>query len=54
MEVPWGQALQVGGTGFGMVFTLLIILAIVIWSTGLVFGKISTGKVGTDDKNKGG
>jgi len=53
MEVPWGEALQVGGIGFGTVFALLIILAVVIWLTGLVLGKISAGKSETDSKKKG-
>jgi len=47
MEVSWAQALQIGGVGFGMVFALLIILAIVIWLTGLALGKISSGKAET-------
>ena len=53
MEVSWGQALQVGGVGFGMVFALLVILAIVIWLTGLVLSKVSSGKGETGDKKKG-
>jgi len=53
MEVPWGEALQVGGIGFGTVFALLIILAVVIWLTGLVLGKISAGKSEADSKKKG-
>jgi len=53
MEVPWAEALQVGGIGFGTVFALLIILAVVIWLTGLVLGKISAGKSETDSKKKG-
>ena len=53
MEVPWGQALQIGGVGFGMVFALLVILAVVIWLVGLVLGKISMGKSETGDKKKG-
>ena len=55
MEVPWGQAGQVGGVGFGMVFVLLIILAIVIWLTGLVVKKTSAGeaKAEADDNKKG-
>ena len=53
MEVPWGQALQVGGIGFGMVFALLIILAVVLWLTGLVLNKISAGKSETSDEKKG-
>jgi len=43
MGVPWGQAALVGGVGFGMVFALLIILAIVIWLTGLVVNKSIAG-----------
>ena len=53
MEVPWGQAIQVGGVGFGMVFALLIILAVIIWLTGLVLSKMSVGKGEADSKQKG-
>ena len=53
MEVPWGQALQVGGVGFGMVFALLIMLAIIIWLTGLVLSKIGAGKGEADTKKEG-
>jgi len=53
MTVDWGFAGQVGGVGFGMVFALLVILALVIWLTGLVITKTSTGKTETGDK-KGG
>ena len=54
MEVSWGQALQVGGVGFGMVFALLVILAIVIWLTGVVLSKISSDKGEAGDNKKGG
>ena len=53
MGIDWGFAGQVGGVGFGMVFALLIILAIVIWLTGLVVNKPSTDKNKTDDAKKG-
>ena len=53
MEVPWGQAAEIGVVGFGTVFALLIILAIIIWLTGLVLGKISAGKSETNSKKKG-
>lgn len=53
MAVPWGQAVQVGGVGFGMVFALLVILAIIIWLTGLVLGKTSLGKSEADINKKG-
>ncbi|HUV56932.1 MAG TPA: OadG family transporter subunit [Dehalococcoidales bacterium] len=53
MAVDWGFAAQIGGIGFGMVFILLIILAIAIWLVGRVFGKINTGGSDTGDKRKG-
>ena len=53
MGVDWGFAGQVGGVGFGMVFVLLVILAVVIWITGLVVNKMSTDKNKTDDTKKG-
>ena len=53
MGVSWGQALQVGGVGFGMVFALLIILAVVIWLTGLVVNRTTSDKNKIDDTKKG-
>ena len=52
MGVDWGFAGQIGGVGFGMVFMLLIILTIVIWLTGIVLSKISTGKGRTGDRKE--
>ena len=52
MAVDWGFAGQVGGVGFGMVFALLIILAIVIWVVGLILNRIGTGKAEAGDKKK--
>ncbi len=52
MEVPWGQALQVGGVGFGMVFALLIILVIVKGLTGLAPSQVGIDKDETDDKKR--
>lgn len=53
MGIDWGFAGQIGGVGFGMVFALLVILAGVIWLTGLVITKTSTGKSETGDKKEG-
>ncbi len=53
MEVPWGFAGQVGGAGFGMVFMLLIILAIVIWLTGKLFKGSGSDEEEDDDNQKG-
>ena len=53
MAIDWGFAGQVGGIGFGLVIVVLIILALVIWLTGLVLSKIGASKAETDDKKKG-
>ncbi len=53
MLVDWGFAGQIGGLGFGLVFVVLIILAVAIWLTGIVLRKISTGKGEASDKKKG-
>jgi Na+-transporting methylmalonyl-CoA/oxaloacetate decarboxylase gamma subunit len=48
MGIDWGFAGQIGGVGFGLVFVVLIILAIVVWLVGLALKKLSADK----DKNK--
>ena len=53
MAVPWEQAIQVGGVGFGMVFALLIILAVVIRLTGVILNRIDIRKSKTGDEKKG-
>ena len=53
MAVDWGFAWQVGGVGFGVVFALLILLAIIIWLVGLILNKVSAGKAETDVKKEG-
>ena len=53
MGIDWGLAVQIGGVGFGMVFALLIVLAVVVWLTGRVIIRTSTGKAENGDK-KGG
>ncbi len=53
MAVDWGFAGQVGGIGFGLVIAVLIILALVIWLTGLVLSKIGIGEAEASDKKKG-
>ena len=53
MAVDWGLAGQIGGVGFGLVFAVLIILALAIWLVGLMLSKTSPGKGETDDKKKG-
>ena len=53
MTVDWGFAGQIGGIGFGLVFAVLIILALAIWLTGLIVNKISTGQVEAGSQKKG-
>jgi len=53
MVVNWGFAGQVGGIGFGMVFGLLIILAVIVWLVGLILNKIGAGKAETNVERKG-
>jgi Na+-transporting methylmalonyl-CoA/oxaloacetate decarboxylase gamma subunit len=53
MGVDWGFAAQVGGTGFVMVFVLLIILAVIIWLTGRLANKTLSTNNKNDDNQKG-
>jgi len=52
MEVDWAQAWQIGGIGFGLVFAVLIILALAMWLTGLLLSKIGGGTDTTEEKQK--
>ena len=52
MEIDWAQAWQVGGIGFGLVFAVLIILALVMWLTGLIISKIGGGDDTADKKQE--
>lgn len=49
MNYTWGQAWGVAGKGFGIVFIVLIILAVAVFVSGLVIKKIES-KTSTDDK----
>ena len=53
MTVDWGFARQVGGFGFGLVFVVLIILAVAVWLIGLVIKKFTAGEDKTIDTQKG-
>ena len=53
MAIDWGLAGQIGGMGFGIVFAVLIILAIAIWLTGLVVRKIGGSEEETSNRKKG-
>ena len=53
MEIDWGFAGQIGGFGFGLVFAVLIILAIAIWLVGFILSKIDAGKAEAEEEKKG-
>lgn len=55
VAIDWAFAGKVGGTGFGMVFVVLILLAVILWLVGLVFKKIEAGEKEkeTGEKKKG-
>jgi len=53
MGIDWGLAGQIGVVGFGMVFALLIVLAVVVRLAGLVITRTSTGKAENGDQKEG-
>jgi Na+-transporting methylmalonyl-CoA/oxaloacetate decarboxylase gamma subunit len=53
MAIDWGFAGQIGGVGFGLVFVVLIILAIAIWLVGLVLKRSGADKGEAEEKKKG-
>ena len=53
MAVDWGFAAQTGGFGFGLVFVVLIILAVVTWLIGVVMNRITGGEDKTGETQKG-
>ncbi|MBI2860889.1 MAG: OadG family protein [Chloroflexi bacterium] len=52
MGVDWGFAALIGGVGFGVVFGLLIVLAVIIQVTGRIVNRSSASKK-TDGAGKG-
>lgn len=51
--LDWGRAIQVGGIGFGVTVSVLIILAVAIWLTGFLVSKTGIGKDEAGNKKKG-
>ncbi len=54
LVVDWAEAFKIGGVGFGLVFAVLIILAVALWVTGMVFKKLDSGKKEEAGKDKKG
>ena len=48
----WGDAWQVAGVGFGIVFLVLIILAVAIWVTGIIVKKLETRNTTKEEEQK--
>ena len=44
MTTNWGEASLLAGRGFGTVFLILVILAVVTWLIGFVFQRIKRGQ----------
>ena len=44
MAIDWGFAGQLGGFGFGLVFVVLIILAVAVWVVGRIINRVSAPK----------
>ncbi len=42
--IDWGQAVKVGGVGFGWVFMVLVVLAVAIWLSGVIIRKLEKSK----------
>lgn len=46
----WAQAWQIGGIGFGLVFAVLIALALAMWLVGLLLKKFFGGTNASEKK----
>ena len=51
--IDWGFAVKVGVVGFGLVFLVLVILAIAMWLTGLLTKRMDAGEKPAGDSKKG-
>jgi len=50
--VDWGWAFQIGGTGFGLVFAVLLTLALIMWLTGFLLNKVFGGADKASEKKE--
>lgn len=48
----WGDAWRVAGVGFGIVFVVLIILAVAIWVTGIIVKKMEARNAAKEAEQK--
>ena len=54
MDVNWGEAFEIGGIGFGLVFLVLVILAVAMWLMGLLLRRYGGEEEETEAEGKGG
>jgi sodium pump decarboxylase gamma subunit len=52
MDFSWSEALTIGGTGFGLVFAVLVILAIIITVTGKLLMRYDWAKAEVTKKDQ--
>ncbi|MFC1957079.1 OadG family protein [Chloroflexota bacterium] len=52
MGVDWREALRIGGTGFGLVFLVLVILAVATVLIGLAAKRTSRDKANSTQKGE--
>jgi Na+-transporting methylmalonyl-CoA/oxaloacetate decarboxylase gamma subunit len=52
MEINWVEAWQISGIGFGLVFVILTILAVVTWLFSLLLNKNSNGNDQTEARKE--
>jgi len=48
--IDWGLTAKIAGGGFGMVFIILAILALVVWLVGLGVQRFSKGSSKSEEK----
>jgi Na+-transporting methylmalonyl-CoA/oxaloacetate decarboxylase gamma subunit len=53
MDIDWAFAGKIGGVGFGLVFVVLVVLAVAIWLTGSVVRRLTADKEEAGEKKKG-
>ena len=53
MSIDWDLAVKIAGGGFGMVFLILAILALVVWATGLVWQRTKSKQKSDAGEEKG-
>jgi len=50
--VDWNLAARIAGGGFGMVFLILAVLALLVWLTYLGVNRFSKGSLNTEEKKR--